>query len=308
MRRDFSPLFFAAVVSLPLVSSACVSSGTYDELLLEHERTKRELVDAQMRRDLATQKQQAAEEALSSEKRARQTEGAAAAQQLLSEQQALGARVKAAEEALERARGELKSTSDELATTVKDKAGLRESVEQMKTALDELNKRKAEADRRVAEYKALLGRFQALIDAGKLNVKIVDGRMVVALASDILFASGSSALSKEGRAAVEEVAGVLASIPDRRFQVEGHTDNVPIKTPQFPSNWELAAARALTVVKTMVDAGLPKDRVSAASYGDVKPAGDNATPEGKAQNRRIEIVVVPDLSTLPGFDELKKVR
>jgi chemotaxis protein MotB len=82
---------------------------------------------------------------------------------------------------------------------------------------------------------------------------------------------------------------------------------VGIKTAQYPSNWELAAARALTVVKTMVEAGLPADRISAASFGEFKPFKPNDTAEGKAANRRIEIVVVPDLSSLPGFDELKKV-
>jgi chemotaxis protein MotB len=98
----------------------------------------------------------------------------------------------------------------------------------------------------------------------------------------------------------------LSAIPDRKFQVEGHTDNVPIRTEQFPSNWELASARALTVLKTMVDAGMPAARVSAASFGDSKPAASNDSSDGKAQNRRIEIVVVPDLSTLPGFEELQK--
>ena len=100
---------------------------------------------------------------------------------------------------------------------------------------------------------------------------------------------------------------MLAEIPGRKFQVEGHTDNVGIKTAQYPSNWELAAARALTVVKTMVEAGLPADRISAASFGEFKPVKANDTNEGKAANRRIEIVVVPDLSSLPGFDELKKI-
>jgi chemotaxis protein MotB len=187
-----------------------------------------------------------------------------------------------------------------------DKGALRGEIEGMKRAISELEERKRQAEARVQAFKDLVSRFQTLIDAGTLDVKIVDGRMVVALASDVLFASGSAALSMDGRAAVDEVARVLASIPERRFQVEGHTDNVPIKTAQFPSNWELAATRALTVLKAMVDAGLPATRVSAASFGDAKPAADNATPEGKAQNRRIEIVVVPDLSTLPGFDELKQ--
>src|SRR5581483_6441427 len=122
-------------------------------------------------------------------------------------------------------------------------------------------------------------------DAGKLKVKIVDGRMVVVLATDILFASGSASLSKDGKAAITEVAQVLASIPNRNFQVEGHTDNVPIATAQFPSNWELAAFRATNVVKTMIEAGMPKERISAASYSDTKPIGVNDMPEGKALNR-----------------------
>jgi chemotaxis protein MotB len=188
-----------------------------------------------------------------------------------------------------------------------DKRGLQASIDDMRTALAELSKRKAEADARLAEFKRLLNRFKSLIDAGKLQVKIVDGRMVVALASDVLFASGSAKLSKDGEAAIAEVARLLIEIPDRKFQVEGHTDNVPMKSAAYASNWELAAARALTVVKTMIDAGLPGGRISAASFGEFKPAWSNDTQEGRGANRRIEIVVVPDLSSLPGFDELKKV-
>jgi chemotaxis protein MotB len=177
----------------------------------------------------------------------------------------------------------------------------------MEKALRELEERKAQADARIAEFRSLLSRFKSLIDAGKLKVKIAYGRMVVELATDILFAPGSADLSPAGKTAIGEVAQVLAGIPEREFQVEGHTDNVPIKTSQYPSNWELASARALTVVKAMVESGLPPDRVSAASYADWKPIAPNDTPEGRASNRRIEIVVVPDLSSLPGFDELGKV-
>jgi len=182
------------------------------------------------------------------------------------------------------------------------------SVAEMTTALAELQKRKDEAEARMGEYRQLLSKFRALIDAGKLKVRIVEGRMVVVLASDVLFPSGSATLSRDGRAAVAEVAGLLASIPRRQFQVEGHTDNVPISTAQYPSNWELAAARALHVVKTMREAGMPEPRISAASFGDSKPAATNESSEGRAQNRRIEITIVPDLSTLPGFEELQRVE
>ncbi|MBL8935481.1 MAG: OmpA family protein [Archangium sp.] len=190
---------------------------------------------------------------------------------------------------------------------LRDRSKLQNSVEEMTAALVELEKRRSEAEARVNEFRSLLARFRALIDAGKLKVRIVDGRMVVVLATDVLFGSGSAALSRDGRAAITEVAAVLASLPKRAFQVEGHTDSVPIATAQFPSNWELAAARAITVTKAMIDAGLPAGRVSAASYADKKPTASNDSTEGKALNRRIEITILPDLSTLPGFDELQKL-
>lgn len=174
-------------------------------------------------------------------------------------------------------------------------------------ALAELKKRKEETEARVAEFKALLEKFKGLIDSGKLKVTIREGRMVVELATDILFASGSASLSKDGKAAIVEVAELLKTIPVRKFQVEGHTDNVPMKGA-FKSNWELASARALTVLHAMVDAGLAPERISAARFGDSRPTRDNATPENRAANRRIEIVVVPDLSSLPGFEELRRVQ
>lgn len=196
----------------------------------------------------------------------------------------------------------------EQAAANRDKGKLQASIEEMTIAIVDLEKRRAAAEARVQEFKQLLLKFKTLIDAGKLKVKIVDGRMVVVLATDILFGSGSATLSGSGKAAVGEVAQVLASIEKRSFQVEGHTDSVPIATAQYPSNWELAAARAITVLKAMVDAGLPAGRVSAASFGNARPAGSNDTSEGKAQNRRIEITIVPDLSGLPGFDELQKAE
>jgi chemotaxis protein MotB len=193
-----------------------------------------------------------------------------------------------------------------LAEMLKDHSTLEASVTEMTAALAELEQRKEEADARLAELKSVLEKFRGLISAGKLKVKVVEGKIVVVMASDVLFSSGSAALSKDGKAEISEVSQLLASLPKRKFQVEGHTDNVPISTAQYPSNWELAAGRAITVVKTMVEVGMPLSRVSAASFADAEPAASNGTAEGRAANRRIEIILVPDLSTLPGFDELNK--
>jgi len=195
---------------------------------------------------------------------------------------------------------------EDLAAALKDQAGLRGSVEQMKKAMSALERQQKEAEARVAEFKSLLQRFKTLIDNGTLRVKMVDGRMVVSLGSDILFASGSAGLSPEGKKTVADVAKILATV-DRKYQVEGHTENVPIKTAQFPSNWELAAARAITVVETMMEAGVRAERVSAASFADARPVQKNESADGRKANRRIEIVILPDLSTLPGFDELQKL-
>ncbi|HEY8278100.1 MAG TPA: OmpA family protein [Bdellovibrionota bacterium] len=193
-----------------------------------------------------------------------------------------------------------------LATTVKDRGALKASLDDMKKAMDEMKARQAEERKRLQEFADLTKRFKRLTDSGALSVKIVDGKMVVSLGSDLLFGAGSARLSKEGMQAVKEVSTQLAAIPEKRYQVEGHTDNQPISTATFPSNWELASARALTVVKAMIDQGMSPDRVSAASFADTKPVKANDSVESRAANRRVAIVIVPDLSSLPGYDELQK--
>lgn len=192
-----------------------------------------------------------------------------------------------------------------LAKMLSDQGEMEASIEEMQEALAENRKRREAIERRVAAYQDLLARFQSLIDSGALEVKIVDGRMVVQMQTDVLFASGSAELSAEGARAVADVSQVLADIPERRYQVEGHTDNVPI-TKKYASNWELAAARAVNVVKAMINAGLRPDRVSAASFSEYRPTAPNDSSASKAKNRRIEIVVVPNLDELPGADELQR--
>jgi len=269
-------------LALTLILSACVTKGTFNELQADYDRYRhsaeqRERKHQEAFRDL--------EQALSDE-RAR-----------LTRYQADTARLEA----------QIAALNAEKATLLKDKGALLEAEAEMREALDELARRKAQADARIGEYQELLDRFKGLIDAGRLRVRIIDGQMVVQLATDVLFSPGSAVLSRDGRDAIVEVTEVLASIGDRRFQVAGHTDNVPIRTSRYPSNWELGFDRALTVVRTMIDAGMPPSRIAGTSYGEFKPTATNETDAGRAQNRRIEIVVVPDLSTLPGAEELERL-
>ena len=265
-----------------LLLTACVTKGTYNELKDEYQGYKakaeeRERADQAAIKDL--------EKAIADEH--------ARYDQLAAEQARLQNRIEA--------------LNAEKAKLLTDKKSLEASEAEMREALNEMGVRKAQAEARIAEYTDLLKRFKDLIDAGKLKVRIIDGQMVVQLATDVLFASGSADLQKVGKDAIVEVTGILASIPDRSFLVAGHTDNVPIHSSRYRSNWELAFDRAITVVRTMTDSGMPAPRIGATSYGEFRPATSNDTDEGKAQNRRIEIIVVPDLSKLPGAEELERL-
>lgn len=179
------------------------------------------------------------------------------------------------------------------------------SLEEQNKVLEDLKAKERQAQQRLATFRGMIERFQKMIESGKLRVRIVRGRMVVELAENILFDSGRADLKQEGQAALTEVASVLASIADRDFQIAGHTDNIPIKSAKFPSNWHLSSARALTVAIYLADHGVPPVRLSAAGYADTQPAASNDTPEGRQQNRRIEIVLMPNLDELPDLSQLK---
>jgi chemotaxis protein MotB len=170
--------------------------------------------------------------------------------------------------------------------------------------LEELRKQKALAEERAAVFRNLVAKLRGMIDSGQLKVIIRDGRMIIALPNDILFDSGSTAVKKAGKEAIAKVAKILANV-DRRFLVVGHTDNVPIKTAAYASNWELSTARAVQVVQILIKEGMNPKSLSAAGYSEFDPVAVNDTPEHKAQNRRIEIVLQPNLSDLPPLDALK---
>ena len=172
--------------------------------------------------------------------------------------------------------------------------------------LEELRKAKAAADARLATFKNLLSKLRSMIDNGQLKVVIRDGRMIIALPNDILFDSGKTSVKADGKAALEKVAQVLVTVPDRDFLVAGHTDNVPIKTREFPSNWELSTARAVEVTRFLISKGMDGKTLAAAGFAEFDPVAANDTDTNKALNRRIEIVLQPNLSDLPPLDDLTK--
>lgn len=118
----------------------------------------------------------------------------------------------------------------------------------------------------------------------------------VNIRSDVLFASGSAALSTPARDAIDQLATVLRELPNE-LRVEGHTDNQPIASALFPSNWELSGARAASVIRLLEGRGVDPRRMAAIGFGDKRPVADNATPAGRSTNRRVMLVI---LATSPG--------
>jgi len=170
-------------------------------------------------------------------------------------------------------------------------AELQALVDELSTSRRKLEAAKAELERKSAEYEQLAGALRGEIDAGRVELTELRGRMTVKMKDRILFASGSATIGREGRQALHAVADALRNVQGRTIRVEGHTDNVPTAGGAFPTNWELSSARALAVVRYLQEAGLDPTRLAAAGYGEFQPVASNDTPEGRSQNRRIEIVL-----------------
>lgn len=130
-----------------------------------------------------------------------------------------------------------------------------------------------------------------------INVVAEEDGVKVTFSSAVLFDSGSAELLKEGQAELEKLAPSLAANAKQRIVVEGHTDNAKISgalAEKFASNWDLSAARALAVVRFLQGAGVPGDRLETRSFGEFRPKAPNDTEEGRAENRRIEILILDE--------------
>jgi len=146
-------------------------------------------------------------------------------------------------------------------------------------------------------YDRLVAALQAEISQKEIALRQSAERLTVSITDRVLFPTGQAALTPEGRRIVEKIGLILAKVPDRRILIEGHTDNVPIGESLksvFPSNWELSAARATEVVRYLISqTKLPPNHLSASGRADTVPVASNASEEGRAQNRRIEIILLP---------------
>lgn len=148
-------------------------------------------------------------------------------------------------------------------------------------------------------FKQIQEAMKAELASKQVAIKELEGRLTLSMVESILFDSGKAEVKKDGLEALKKVAEVLKSTTDQEILIAGYTDNVPIKSrlaQKYPSNWELSAARAISVVKILVADGVDPALLSATGFSEYRPVADNDTPEGRAQNRRMEIVLMPKRS------------
>jgi chemotaxis protein MotB len=284
-----------------LLALGCVSQGKYDAALTDAARA-RELAAKERLESAQLQTASAAELArLRADLAARQASEGATARQLAERQ----AHDETCSKALDQAVAMASSFRSELARMGKDvdellaaKGVLTSSLEQASRRLEELRRAQAAADARAHLLRDIAYRLKRMVDSGDLRIVLRSGRMVLALPNDVLFDSGKAEVKRRGKETLSAIAAVLSTLPQRRFQVAGHSDDQPIRQAAFASNWELSAARGLAVLAILIESGMRPEALSAAGYGEFDPAQPNDSPEHRTLNRRIEIVLQPNIDEL----------
>jgi chemotaxis protein MotB len=198
---------------------------------------------------------------------------------------------------------DMKNTLDTTGKTTKtleqQNAELMKNLNASKEELDQLRSLRAEQEKRIAAIEDIQKQFAKMIDTGALKVTARRGALSLSLPAEVLFPSGVAELSKDGEIKVLEVGLTLKKFPDRRFLVVGHSDSVPLKNSVFKDNWELSAARALTVTRFLVQAGMKPTNILPAGAGEHDPLVAGASGKDLARNRRIEILLLPAINELP---------
>ncbi|MGA8754353.1 OmpA family protein [Candidatus Deferrimicrobium sp.] len=195
----------------------------------------------------------------------------------------------------------LQSKSDSLSQTIFDLrrrvADLDAENAKLKAENASLVKAREEQVQKVSStYESMLEKMKSEISQGQITISELKGKLTVNMVDSILFDSGKAEVKKGGLEILGKVISILKDVKDKSIRVEGHTDNVKISralAQRYPTNWELSAARAINVTRYLQDEGIDPGQLSAVAYGEWKPVAENDTPEGRAKNRRIEIILVP---------------
>jgi chemotaxis protein MotB len=213
--------------------------------------------------------------------------------------------------------------NQEITLLQKQRSGLQEQVQGLqsqKTSLesqqadlrkqvDALEQQKAQllavSQQNQSQYDSLVKNLTEEVKKGELQVRQYKDMLTVDVAEQLFFDSGRADLKDTGKTVLKKVGEALKGYEDKVIRVVGHTDNVPIKTRVFPSNWELSVARATTVVRFLQENGIPPERMVASGRAEYQPVAENDTPEGRKKNRRIEITLI-DKNLVQEAGPLKK--
>lgn len=270
---------------------------------------KRELADMLTKKEMELNRKEmdlfkAQQEALTSQKAATEKEALAQknqekadkAQQEAELSKAEGTKLKADAERLKAETERLQASSGKLQGDLAATQGSLAAREQRVKELEGvITAQKAKSDELRSKLSGALSSF----NSNELSVTQRDGKVYVSLSQELLFASGSTDVNKKGKDALASLAGVLARNSDVQIAVEGHTDNVPFRgTGAMRDNWDLSVLRATSIVKLLTAGGVEARRVTAAGHGEYTPISDNSSADGKAKNRRTEIILSPKLDDL----------
>jgi chemotaxis protein MotB len=244
--------------------------------------------------------------------------------QKLRENESLTNQLKAQTDAHKKSQSDYQEAVQEIDTLKKQLAdrganldNLNQSLAEQRKALEEYARRTEQLDQIRKRFELLQTKLQKLTQLG-LKVEVRNNRMLIQLPGDVLFDSGQDHLKAEGSKILMQVADVIgkdADLSKRRFQVAGHTDSKPLAGGVFKDNWGLSTMRARSVLllltsppdaKTGVGGGLSPANWSAAGYADTDPVASNDTEEGRKKNRRVELVVQPDVEEMLNLKSLAK--
>lgn len=194
-----------------------------------------------------------------------------------------------------------KAESDSLSQTIVELRGRIAVLETENRKLRQdtvaLEKSQKEKVRKVSTtYQDMVEKMKKEISEGQVTISELKGKLTVNMVDAVLFDTGKAEVKQGGLEVLKKVISILKGETEKAIRIEGHTDDVPISgtlAKRFPTNWELSAARAINVTRFLQEQGIDPDVLSAVAYGEYKPISDNETPEGRAMNRRIEIILIP---------------
>ena len=194
----------------------------------------------------------------------------------------------------------LKLKTDDLSKAISESrtkvADLEAENKKLKENVVQLQTKSQEVEKQSNTFQELVQEMKGEIAQGQIAITELKGKLTMDVVDKILFASGESAVKKEGLAVLKRVVEILKTVKDKNIRVEGHTDNIQITSrlaKVYPTNWELSAARAINVTKYLQQQGMDSKLLSATAFGEFQPLADNSTPEGRAKNRRIAIILLP---------------